>query len=96
MMGGPPGGPPPDLQAHINKWFNLSILSIFCGCGLLGLINLYMANQAKQFLQQGDLNQAQEKIKVARMLCIVGYVIFALYVLGAAAYMVFFFVVMQS
>ena len=74
----------------------MSILSIFCGCGLFGLINLYMANQAKQFLQQGDLHQAQEKIKVARMLCIVGYVLFALNLIGVAAYLVFVFVVMQS
>jgi hypothetical protein len=97
MMGGPPGGgAPPDLQAYVNKWFNLSILSIFCGCGLLGLINVYMANQAKQFLQQGDLNQAQEKIKVARMLCIVGYVMTALSFLGGIAYAILVFVVMAS
>jgi len=86
MMGGPPGGAPPDLQNHVNKWFNLSILSIFCGCGLLGLINVYFAHQAKQALQQGDVNGAQDKIKTARLLCIVGYVIVVLYLLGGVAY----------
>ncbi len=84
--GMPGGGGPPDLQAHINKWFNLSILSIFCGCGLLGLINVYMAHQAKQAFAQGDINNAQDKIKLARTLCIVGYVLFGLNVLLGIAY----------
>jgi len=75
-MGG--GGAPPDLQAHVNKWFNLSLLSIICGCGLLGLINVYFAHQAKEALGKGDAATAQEKIKTARMLCIVGYVLFGL------------------
>ena len=86
MPPGMGGGAPPDLQAHVNKWFNLSILSIFCGCGLLGLINVYFAHQAKEALKTGDSNSAQEKIKTARLLCIVGYVIFGLYVLGGIAY----------
>jgi hypothetical protein len=99
---GPPGGMPggmggpPDLQAHVNKWFNLSILSIFCGCGLLGLINVYMAHLAKEALKQGDVATATDKIKLARTLCIVGYVIFGLYVLGAIAYVIFAFVVVGA
>jgi hypothetical protein len=92
MMGGPPGGAPPDLQAHVNKWFNLSILSLFCGCGMLGFVNIYFAHQAKQALQQGDVAGAQEKIKTARMLCIVGYVLFGLGVLGGIASAVLQFV----
>jgi hypothetical protein len=87
MPGGMPGGGgPPDLQAHVNKWFNLSILSIFCGCGLLGLINVYFAHQAKQALTQGDVNTATDKIKLARTLCIVGYVLFGLNILLGIAY----------
>lgn len=86
MPPGMGGGAPPDLQAHINKWFNLSLLSIICGCGLLGLINVYFAHQAKEALGKGDTMTAQEKIKVARMLCMVGYVVFALYLLGGVAY----------
>lgn len=87
--GGMPGGGPPDLQAHVNKWFNLSILSIFCGCGMLGLINVYMAHQAKQALAAGDVNTAQDKIKLARTLCIVGYVLMGLNVLLGIAYTIF-------
>ena len=86
MPPGMGGGAPPDLQAHVNKWFNLSILSIFCGCGMLGLINVYFAYQAKEALGKGDATTAQDKIKTARMLCMVGYVIFGLYVLGGIAY----------
>ena len=94
--GMPGGGGPPDLQAYIGKWFNLSILSIFCGCGLLGLINVYMANQAKQALAQGDVNTAQDKIKLARTLCIVGYVIMALLVVLSIVALILNFVVMAS
>ncbi|MBI3200661.1 MAG: CD225/dispanin family protein [Myxococcales bacterium] len=83
-MGG--GGAPPDLEAHVKKWFTLSIVSIFCGCGMLGLINVWMAMQAKDALAKGDAATAADKIKLARTLCIVGYVIFGLYVLGGIAY----------
>ncbi len=83
-MGG--GAAPPDLQAYVNKWFNLSLLSIICGCGLLGLINVYFAHQAKQSLAAGNAPDAQAKIKTARMLCIVGYVVFALYVVLGIVY----------
>lgn len=93
--GGGMGGGPPDLQAHVNKWFNLSILSIFCGCGLLGLINVYMAHQAKQALAAGDVNTAQDKIKLARTLCIVGYVLVALNVVLGIIYGIFMAVAMS-
>jgi hypothetical protein len=79
MPAAPGGGPvPPDLQAHVQKWFTLSIVSIFCGCGLLGIINVLMANQAKEALARGDVATAQDKIKTARLLCILGYVSLAL------------------
>lgn len=96
--GGPPriGSPDPELEKEISKWFGLSILSIFCGCGLLGLINVYMAHLAKQALMQGDLSTARDKIKTARLLCIVGYVLFALYFLGTIAYVLMMFVFAAS
>jgi hypothetical protein len=97
--GGPPmmGGPAnPELEKEVSKWFTLSIVSIFCGCGLLGLINVYMAHLAKQALAQGDQNTAREKIKTARLLCIVGYVMFGLYFLGTIAYVLMMFVFAAS
>ena len=80
-MAGGGGGGPPDLQAYVQKWFILSIVSIFCGCGLLGLINVFLANNAKQALAAGDATTAMQKIKTARMLCIVGYVVLGLAIL---------------
>ena len=53
---------------------------------MLGLINVWMAMQAKDALAKGDAATAADKIKLARTLCIVGYVIFGLYVLGGIAY----------
>jgi hypothetical protein len=71
--GGLPAGAPADLQAFVNKWFTLSIVSLFCGCGLFGIINIVIANGAKQALAAGDSATAYNKIKTARMLCMVGY-----------------------
>lgn len=86
MPPGMGGGAPPDLEAHVKKWFTLSIVSIFCGCGLFGLINVWMAMQAKDAMAKGDAATAADKIKTARMLCIVGYVLFGLNILGGIAY----------
>jgi hypothetical protein len=97
MPAGPPGGMPPaagggggpaDVQAYVNKWFTLSIVSIFCGCGLLGIINVVIANGAKQALAAGDSATALQKIKTARMLCIVGYVLVGLNILLGVLYAV--------
>ena len=87
MPGGAPGGPGGDeLKKKVDKWFMLSIVSIFCGCGLLGLINVFFAHNAKQALQQGDVATAEQKINTAKMLCIVGYVVFGLYFIGGIIY----------
>jgi hypothetical protein len=86
MPPGMGGGANPDLEAHVKKWFTLSIVSIFCGCGLLGLINVWMAMQAKDALAKGDLATAADKIKLARTLCIVGYVLLGLNVVLGIVY----------
>jgi hypothetical protein len=93
-MGGG-GNIPPDLDAHVKKWFTLSIVSIFCGCGLLGLINVWMAMQAKDALAKGDAATAADKIKTARMLCIVGYCLLALNVVLGIVYGIFMAVAMS-
>ena len=74
-MGGPPGGAPPEqLKKQIDLWFILSIVSLFCGCGLFGIINIVYANGAKEALAAGDYATAQSKIATAKTLCIIGYV----------------------
>jgi hypothetical protein len=98
-MGAPPGyGPPmggpmmpvdPQLKSKVDLWFILSIVSLFVGCGLFGIINIVYANGAKEALARGDAVTADSKIGVAKTLCIVGYVFIGLYLLfiiGAAIF----------
>jgi hypothetical protein len=87
--GAPAGGGSEELKKKIDKWFILSIVSIFCGCGLLGLINVFFAHNAKQAFQQGDTATAEQKINTAKLLCMVGYVIMVLYVLGIIGWTIF-------
>ena len=75
---GPGGAPPDDLKKKVDLWFILSIVSIFCGCGLLGIINIVFANNAKQALAAGDFATASSKIGTAKTLCIVGYAVFGI------------------
>ena len=75
---GAPMGPgmaaPPELQSKVNTWFILSIVSIFCGCGLFGIINVIYASGAKSALATGNFAVAESKINTAKTLCIIGYV----------------------
>ena len=81
-FGGAPGGAPPeDLKKKIDLWFILSIVSVFCGCGLFGLINIFFANAAKQALAAGDYATATSKIGIAKLLTIIGFVCFGLMML---------------
>jgi hypothetical protein len=84
-MGAP--GANPELEKEVSKWFTLSIVTIFCGCCLLGLIPVLMANQAKEALARGDQATAAQKIKTARMLCLLG---FAWAALSAVLWVVYF------
>jgi hypothetical protein len=65
---------PPELQSKVNLWFILSIVSIFVGCGLFGIINVIYASGAKSALAAGDFATAQSKIGTAKTLCIIGWV----------------------
>jgi hypothetical protein len=62
----------------VDLWFILSIVSFFCGCGILCIIPIIFANGAKQALAAGDYATASSKIGTAKTLCIVGYVLFPL------------------
>ncbi len=78
---GAPGGDAEALKKKTDLWFILSIVSIFCGCGLLGIINIFFAHQAKQAYAAGDYATAEKKVGIAKILCIVGYVMFGLAVI---------------
>lgn len=73
MPGPGPGAVDPDLQKKVDLWFMLSIVSLFCGCGLLGLIPIFMSNAAKEAIQRGDYALAQDKIGTAKLLVILGF-----------------------
>src|SRR5690349_4195107 len=45
---GPGGPPPPELESQLNTWFIVSIVAIFFGCCLTGIIGTVMMNGAKQ------------------------------------------------
>jgi len=77
---GGPGGfglpaavPDPELQKKINLWFTLSIVSVFCGCGLLGIVPIIIATNAKKAYAAGDSARAEQDIAAAKLLCLLCY-----------------------
>ena len=95
-MAPPGGGAPPgmpggggDLEKTVGKWFILSILSLFCGCGLLGLVPIYMTHTAKQALAQGDVATVEKNLKIAKICVILGWVFVVLYVVFVMIWLLF-------
>jgi len=88
---GPYGTPPGDLQQRVDRWFILSIVSIFCGCGVLGIIPILIANNAKDALRIGNFAKAESDIGTAKLLCILGYVAVGLALLF---YLVYFIIIL--
>jgi hypothetical protein len=86
---GAPPAVPPALQKKVDLWFILSIVSIFCGCGLLAIVPILIANGAKEALRRGDFAKAESDIKTAKILVILGFVGVSLLVLAYIAYVVF-------
>ncbi len=66
--------PPPDLAKKVNLWATMAIVSIFCGCGLLGIINIIISGNAKKALAAGDFAKAEKDTNTVKLLCILGYV----------------------
>jgi hypothetical protein len=77
-----------DFRKRVEKWFTLAIVSVFCGCGLFGIINVVLAQQAKTSLERGDFADAESKLGVVRILCILGWVGQGLLLLFVLAYVV--------
>jgi hypothetical protein len=88
---GPYGSPPQELQQRVERWFILSIVSLFCGCGVLGIIPILIANNAKDALRQGNYAKAESDIGTAKLLCILGYVAIGLVLLF---YLVYFVIIL--
>ena len=78
---GPGGPPPPDLEGQLNTWFILSIVGIFFGCCLTGIIATVMTHGAKQQFAMGNYLEAQSKLGTAKTILIIGFVLGALGIL---------------
>jgi hypothetical protein len=94
--GGPYGAPPAELQAKVDRWFILSIVSIFCGCGVLGIVPILISNNAKEALRNGNFAKAESDIGTAKLLCILGYVAAGLALVFYLIYFVFILGVFAS
>jgi predicted small lipoprotein YifL len=75
------------MKKAVDKWFLLSILSIFCGCGLLGLVPVYMTHTAKAAVQAGDMATVEKNLKIAKICVILGWVWLVLYGLGLVVWL---------
>lgn len=69
----PPSPEVIELRRRADRWMLLAILSVFCGCGLPGIINIVLASQAKSAIDQGDFAGANSKIGTVKVLCLLGW-----------------------
>ena len=74
----PPSPEVLELRRRADRWMLLAILSVFCGCGLPGIINVVLASQAKSAIDQGDLAGASSKLGLVKVLCLLGWGMLAL------------------
>lgn len=85
MLGGAPGGANEELKKQAKTWMIISIVSVICctGCfGIIGAIFCYMATTA---LEQGNVADAEAKLKWGKIVTIVGAVLGVLGYIGYIA-----------
>lgn len=87
---GAPGGGNPDLKKQTQTWLIISLVTWFlCGNGCFGIIGAILAYMAGQAVDQGNIADAESKLKWAKMLTIIGLVLTVLLII---AYVIFVFV----
>ena len=59
----------------------LSFLSFLCGCGIFCILPIIFAFLAKSANDSGNYADAESKIGIARIFCIIGYGVMVLYIL---------------
>jgi hypothetical protein len=100
--GGPPpnwtppgaGGPGAEVKKQATTWLIISAVSFFfCGGNCLALVGAILCFLAMQGVDQGQLADAESKLKLGRTLTIVG---FALYALLAIVGIIYYFVVIAA
>jgi hypothetical protein len=71
-----PGG---DIGAQSETWFIIAIVSMFVCCtGIFGAVGAIMAHKAALLAAQGQMADAESKLKTAKILTIVGAAFLAL------------------
>lgn len=99
--GPPPGWPPPapsgpaqELKKQSTTWLIVSAVSFFfCGGNCLGLAGGILCFLAMQAVDQGNLTDAESKLKLGRTLTIVGL---ALWLVLWIAFIIYYFVVIAA
>lgn len=70
-----PGAAPPDLKNKLIIWSILSFLSIFCGCGLFGVVPIIFAILALVANSSNNYAEAESRIGTAKVFVLIGYVL---------------------
>ena len=101
-MGGPPmggapmagGGPPAGDAPNFILWIILgAVQALLCQNWLFGLPAAILAFLGKSDWDGGNAEGAQKKLKISKIIFIIGM---ALYLLGVIGYLIFVFVVVGS
>jgi hypothetical protein len=80
-FGGPPGfpgagGPNAELRKQVTTWLIISLVTFFaCGNGCFGGIGAILCFLALQAVDQGNLADAESKLKTGKMITIGGFVL---------------------
>jgi len=65
---------PDELKRRVDLWLMLSVASIVLGCGVLAIVPIVLARNAKLALQRLDQAEAERDVGLARLMCLLGYV----------------------
>ena len=91
MLGGPPGGANPELAKQCKTWLIISAVSaVVCCNGCFGIIAAVLCYLAMQAADQGNVADAEAKLKWGKIIAIVGIALGALGAIGYAAQMVLY------
>jgi len=83
MPGGAPGSANEELKKQAKTWMIISIVSAFCCSGCFGIIGAVFCHLATTALDQGNVADAEAKLKWGKIVTIAGA---ALGVLGYIGY----------
>lgn len=88
QQGGPPGGTPSsDVKKRATTWLIISAVSLALCCSCFGMIGAVFCYMAMQAADQGNIADAESKLKWGKIITIVGFaLIIVAQVIGAIVY----------